>query len=223
MLLMRRHGRRMVSVEELAEPFRGKIIKVRKATFSETQDFADLILLSVPSLFPTIYGDDVKATMQCLFSQRRNLFSFEHVYLAELGGKRVGMLLGYDWRARSRESWRTGFLMLKQMKGDFFARLPLLIKVGSVIGMVSNGEYHVSNIATYPEYRGMGIGARLMCEAEGEAKKSGAARSVLDVEVENADAIRLYSRLGYSVVRESSVHLRGGKEFRFYRMTKQLK
>lgn len=213
----------MVSVQEFAEPFRGETIKVRKATLSETQDFADLILLSVPSLFPAIYGDEVKAIMRCLFSQRRNLFSFEHAYFAELGGKGVGMLLGYDWRSRSQESWRTGFLMLKQMKGNFFTKLPLLIKVGSVIGMVSNEEYHVSNVAIYPEYRGMGIGTKIMSAVEEEAKKSGAAWAVLDVEVENTDAIRLYSRLGYSVVRESSVRLRKGKEFRFYRMIKRLK
>jgi ribosomal protein S18 acetylase RimI-like enzyme len=59
--------------------------------------------------------------------------------------------------------------------------------------------------------------------AEEEAKKSGAERVALDVEVENTGASRLYKRLGYSVADESTVQLRGGRSFSFYRMCKELK
>jgi ribosomal protein S18 acetylase RimI-like enzyme len=58
--------------------------------------------------------------------------------------------------------------------------------------------------------------------AEEEAKKGGAKGVVLDVEVENTGAARLYKRLGYSVANESTVRLRGRKSFSFYRMCKEL-
>lgn len=85
------------------------------------------------------------------------------------------------------------------------------------------GEYYISNIGVYPQYRDRRVGTRLILGLEEGAVKKGAARSSLDVEVENVGALRLYSRLGYATVKESSVKLPGNKGFRFYRMRKQLK
>ena len=196
-------------------------IGVRKALRDDARDFADLIILSAPSLFPTIYGDEVKTIMQHLARQRCNLFSFEHTYFAELNGKKAGMIVGYDWRTKKRENWRTGFLLLIQMKVGFLGKLPLMMKVRDAIGMVSDREYYISNVAIYQQYRGMGIGTRLLLEAEEEAKRSSAERLALDVELGNHGAIRLYKRLGYSMVGESSVKLRGAKPFHFCRMCKE--
>jgi ribosomal protein S18 acetylase RimI-like enzyme len=185
-------------------------------------DFAELVLFSSPYLFPAIYGDDVKAIMRYLFCQRCNLFGFEHAYFAEVKGKIAGMLLGYDRRIRSRENWRTGFLLLKKMKGSLLVRFPQMVKVEGVIGMVDDGEYYISNIAVYPEYRNKGLGSRLILAAEIEARSKGAKTMALEVEVENAGAIKLYNRLGYSIIRESSVELQGGKPLHFHRMCKGL-
>jgi hypothetical protein len=38
-----------------------------------------------------------------------NLFSFEHTYFAELGGRKAGMVLGYNWQVKRNEDWGTGF------------------------------------------------------------------------------------------------------------------
>lgn len=196
--------------------------EIRKALPADAEDFAVLVLTSSPSLFPAIYGDRAKNLMKSLFCQRRNLFSFGHTYFAELNGKKAGMVLGYGWRAKRREDWRTGFLLLKQMKIGLLTRLPQMIKVEGVIGMVGYREYYISNIAVYPEYRAAGVGTRLISGAEEEAKKSSAERVALDVEVENTGAFRLYKRLGYSVADESTVQLRGGRSFSFHRMCKEL-
>ncbi|MCX5995993.1 MAG: GNAT family N-acetyltransferase, partial [Chloroflexi bacterium] len=62
----------------------------------------------------------------------------------------------------------------------------------NIIGVVKDKEYYISNIAIYPEYRAAGIGTKLIFAAEEEAKKGGAERVTLDVEVENTGASRLY-------------------------------
>jgi ribosomal protein S18 acetylase RimI-like enzyme len=160
--------------------------------------------------------------MLYMFRQRRNLFSFEHTYFAELDGRKAGMALGYGWEAKRRENWRTGSLLLRQMRLGILSKLSPLLKVNGVVGMVGSEEYYISNIAVYPEYRAGGIGTRLLLEAEEEAKSSGAKTVALDVEVENAGAVKLYSRLGFSIVRESSVRLGEGEVFSFYRMCKEL-
>ena len=196
--------------------------KLRKALPGDAKNFADLILLSSPTLFPTIYGDEVKTVMQYLFRKGRNLFSFEHTYFVELGGRKAGMIVEYDWRVKRREDWRTGFLLLMQMRLGLLTKLPLLMKVEDVIGMVGDKESYISNVAVYPEFRVTGLGSRLIFEVEGKAKKNGAEKVALEVEVENAGAIRLYRRLGYSIVTESEVILTVGKPFHFYRMCKEL-
>jgi ribosomal protein S18 acetylase RimI-like enzyme len=160
--------------------------------------------------------------MLYMFRQRRNLFSFEHTYFAELDGRKAGMALGYGWEAKRRENWRTGSLLLRQMRLGILSKLSPLLKVNGVVGMVGSEEYYISNIAIYPEYRAAGIGTRLIFVVEEEAKKGGAGRVTLDVEVENTGAARLYKRLGYSVANESTVRLRGGQSFSFYRMCKEL-
>ena len=197
--------------------------KIRKALSTDAEDFAALIVMSAPSLFPAIYGDGVEGIMQHLFCQRSNLFSFEHVYFAELGGRKAGMVLGYDWQIKSGESWQTGSLLLGQMKGALLTKVRLLMKLENVIGAVKDREYYISNIAVYPEHRAAGIGTMLMFAVEEEAKKSGAERVALDVEVEDTGASRLYKRLGYSIADESTVRLRRGRSFSFYRMCKELK
>ena len=62
------------------------------------------------------------------------------------------------------------------------------------------GTWYVNVIATFPEYRGQGIGARLLEIAGDRTREAGAAASSIIVGSWNAGAARLYSRCGYQVV-----------------------
>jgi len=196
-------------------------VRLRRALSTDAADFADLVLMSAAELSPAIYGDGAKAVMQRLFCRRHNLFSFEHANFAEAGGRKAGMLLGYDRNVKGRESWRTGLLLLEQMKWDFLCRLPIMIRLKGLIGVVHDGEFYISNVAIYPEFRAQSIGTKLILDVERGAKEKGARKAALDVEVGNVGAIRLYSRLGYSLTGECLVRF-GGRFFHFYRMSKEL-
>jgi aminoglycoside 6'-N-acetyltransferase len=52
-------------------------------------------------------------------------------------------------------------------------------------------------LAVAPEWRGRGVGTALMRAAEDWARAQGAERMVLDLDANNAGALRLYERLGY--------------------------
>lgn len=54
-------------------------------------------------------------------------------------------------------------------------------------------------LAVAPDWRGKGVGTALMRAAEDWARARGAERMVLDLDVHNAGAQRLYERLGYEV------------------------
>jgi len=60
-------------------------------------------------------------------------------------------------------------------------------------------------IATLPEYRGQGIGLRLMTSLFKELKKQGYKRTSLSVQ-QNNPAVRFYQRLGYRITEEKLDH-----------------
>jgi ribosomal protein S18 acetylase RimI-like enzyme len=133
------------------------------------------------------------------------------------------MILGYDWQVKKREDLRTGFLLFKKIGVSILCKFSTLMKFNATVGSVCDGEYYISNIATYPQHRGLGVGKRLILEAEQEAKMVGAERIVLDVEKENINAIDFYKKLGYKTIKEFSIPLQRNKILHFNRMTKEVK
>lgn len=61
--------------------------------------------------------------------------------------------------------------------------------------------FYVESIAVDAEIRGLGIGGKLMAEAETRARELGLPLLALDVIGDNHGAIRLYERLGYQIVK----------------------
>ena len=61
--------------------------------------------------------------------------------------------------------------------------------------------FYVESIAVDAEIRGLGIGGKLMAEAEARARELGLPLLALDVIGDNHGAIRLYERLGYRIVK----------------------
>lgn len=58
-------------------------------------------------------------------------------------------------------------------------------------------DAHVTNIAVHPQYRGSGLGERMMLELMARARSRGACRMTLEVRVSNAVAQCLYRKLGF--------------------------
>ncbi len=63
--------------------------------------------------------------------------------------------------------------------------------------MHADGSYYIMAVAVYTEFRGSGIGKRLIAEAESAAKAKGFKETSLNVFLENQGAVRLYETLGY--------------------------
>jgi len=124
--------------------FTSENIIIRKGLPEDAQDFVNLILLSELNLFPAICGSDAKSVVRNLFRQRRNLFSFEHSYFIEVDGKKAGMIIGYDWKTERRGKWRTGLLLIKYMKLEFFTKILSWLKALSVVGRVEDNEYYIA-------------------------------------------------------------------------------
>jgi len=195
---------------------------IRKGKIEDARDFSHLILLSAPVFFPSLFGDNVLEVMENLFRYPGNIFSFEHSYFIEMEKKIAGMVLGYTWKERDQEELNTGFLLFKYLGWDILTRVPYLLRVQSILGKLVAGDYYISNIAVYPEFRGCGLGTSLLKKMEEEAVERGCKMIVLDVEADNRGAIRLYQKLGYNAGEGSSVVKIKGKSFEFFRMRKNI-
>ena len=83
---------------------------------------------------------------------------------------------------------------------------------------------YVESIAVDAEIRGLGIGRKLMAEAEARARELNLPLLALDVIGDNQGAIRLYERLGYKIVKTTRgflvTYVTGSDEV--HRMEKQL-
>lgn len=77
------------------------------------------------------------------------------------------------------------------------------------------GSYYICGMAVYPDYRGRGIGSKLLKLAENNARGHGLQKLSLIVFEQNVGAKRLYERSGYfekareAVVAHPLIHFEG--------------
>ena len=69
---------------------------------------------------------------------------------------------------------------------------------GFVLGRVVAGEAELLTLAVEPAARGAGLGGALLREFIEEAQRRGATQAFLEVAADNATAIRLYQRQGFT-------------------------
>lgn len=72
--------------------------------------------------------------------------------------------------------------------------------VGFVIARCAADEWEIENVVVAPEQRRRDVGSALVREAVQEARRSGAVSVLLEVRESNADARRLYEKIGFSQV-----------------------
>ncbi|SEO62174.1 ribosomal protein S18-alanine N-acetyltransferase [Paenibacillus sp. OV219] len=90
---------------------------------------------------------------------------------------------------------------VNELTNNHFARYMVMDYEGEVIGYggmwTIMDEAHVTNVAVREQYRGFGLGTKLMVELQRTAVMFGAKRMTLEVRVSNEVAQRLYSKLGF--------------------------
>lgn len=190
---------------------------IRKGRVDDAEDFARLFILSCPALSVSLFGTNAREVIKRIFLRPKNLFSLEHSCFAEVDGRITGMVLGYNWEHTKAEWLRTYVLLFKYMKWSFLPRAVYLLKSYKEWNIKEN-EYYVCSFAVYPEFRGRGSGTKLLLGIEQEARKT-SGKAVLDVDVDNSRAIKLYERFGYVIESPAS----SMKTFEYYRMNKTLK
>jgi len=169
---------------------------------------AQLIYYAGPNHVLAFFGKTESKAIKAIrrmFPLPRHTTSYTYAFVAGDKGKVIGLFSGLDgksWRASKRASQMYGpiwFVAVPPWQiprmiaayDDFERAMPPIL----------GEEYYIMHLAVLPERRGQGIGKQLMEFAENQAQAKGLKRMVLDVDVDNEKARRLYERLGFQATK----------------------
>jgi len=114
-------------------------------------------------------------------------FSYRNAVVAEIGGEVAACLVGY----RLDDPY--------DVDGSL-AETPEIVRPLVRLEAKAPGSWYVNVLATFPEFRRKGIGARLLAIAEEKAREERAPALSVIVAGWNEPAARLYARAGYSTL-----------------------
>lgn len=163
--------------------------KLRPATYEDARHLAKLVNFAGEGLahyhwqtLAAASGDDVDPWAIGIrrAASQSSGFSYTKSMVAQVSGTVAGCVSSYTIDAPT--------------SGEDLAGVPPVFRPLVELENMVVGSHYINVLATYPEYRGKGIGSRLLTHAEGLIP---AARMSLIVSDSNVDARRLYERLGY--------------------------
>ena len=171
---------------------------IRPATPTDASAVAPLMFQAMEEIVYKMIGKDHKeeaiALLQKLFEQEDNQYSYKNAWVYEEEGAVIGSIIAYDGAHLHR------------------LRAPVLALIRSSYGIdivledeTAAGELYIDTLSVLPTAQGRGIGSQLVRHL---CKVSTQPLGLL-VDVNNPEAERLYSRLGFEYANHQE--LAGGR------------
>jgi ribosomal protein S18 acetylase RimI-like enzyme len=174
-------------------------ISVRPAQIADIPHLAHALMEASGGLVEAVYEDvipgrEANLIVEHLFSRPNTTTDVTNCLVGEHDGKVVGAIHAFPMDAMG-----DGPPDPLVPEDRFYLYAPFE-------KMHADGSYYIMAVAVYPEFQGLGIGQRLIAEAESVARTKGFKQMSLEVFAENVGGVRLYESLGYKeVAREPAV------------------
>lgn len=132
-------------------------------------------------------GEDLLKVGERRYQRENTAFSYQNCTIVECAGQLAGMLVAFPMHTNPQ-----------------YQENDPILKPYSILE--EDNSYYICGVALFPDYRGQGLGTRLMQIAEQQALEKGYRKLSLIVFEKNSSAKRLYEKLGYrEVTRERIV------------------
>lgn len=171
-------------------------VYIRNANLEDANQVASLIYDAIGEIANRLTGETIKHKiidqLEFLFCQKDNRHSYLNTYVAvqeENPNVVLGILVLY--------SGEDGLAMDLSLQKWLQNKNTKLIQIDQE---AHYDEFYVDTICVHDNYRGLGIGTKLLHFAEEVARQNGFTKLALNVETEKVNARRLYERIGYVVV-----------------------
>ncbi len=167
-------------------------IKVRPAIVSDATIIAQAVAMAIGEETMVKYcGADYLKALEAAASAEDTQYSYRNALVAEVDGVPAGAVVGYDGA------------LLETLRE---ATLSVIRKFNPSVSVSDDetqaGEFYLDSISVFPQFRGHGIGKRLLMAMTGKGLAIGSGKVGLMVDFENSEASSLYSGCGYQSVGE---------------------
>lgn len=175
-------------------------VLIRDADIADAPFIARVMLASIEMLdMDAEVADEHRPALERLMDICRmddTLYSYRHTRVAEVDGKTVGALIGYDGTRYAVMRAKT-FGLVRQTFGMDLSQNAM---------ETGTGEFYLDSMAILPGYRGRKIGLQLMRDRMEWAKRNGFAVVSLLVDKDKPHLQRYYESLGFAFSEEMFVY-----------------
>ena len=176
-----------------------KKIHIHDASLADAPFIARVVLAGIDMLdLDAAFPDEQRDLYEHLIEICRmddTLYSYLNTRIAEMDGNRVGALVAYDGAHYAKMRAKT-FGLVKQTPGIDLSHNAL---------ETGPGEFYLDSMAILPEYRGLGIGQKLMLDRMEWAKRNGFDAVTLLVDKDKPRLQDYYEELGFMFVEDMFV------------------
>ena len=164
-------------------------IVVREATREDAAMIALAVAIAIGDevALRDYCGDDYLEVLTEIAQGEATQYSYNYALIAEVNGKAVGAVVGYD-----------GVDLYKLREGTFAVlRRHIEKDVANIVDETEAGEYYLDSVGVLPDFQGQGVGKALVAAFCDKVFAAGHKCVGLIVDSENPDAERLYTSLGF--------------------------
>lgn len=189
---------------------------IREAKKNDVKDCSKLIHLSGPHLFCYLYNlneTDIFTLLEFMCEVENTSYSYKNCLLDVDDDSIRGCIIALPFPIIKK--YMTNELkFFWKVKQGFFPSLFYFLKVFSRLltalkyPKLEDDEYYISNLAVYSEFRGQGIGKKLLNAIEERVKEANYKKISLYVELDNNGAIKLYEKFGFKITKSVTFPLR---------------
>ncbi len=164
-----------------------KEVIIRKATKDDVALIALVVAMAIGEDTAILYGgENYIDVFEEIALQEDSQYSYHNAFVAEIDGDAVGAVIGYD----GAKLYQLREVTLEVISKRTEKQMVLSDETDAT-------EFYLDSIAVLPEYRGLGVGAKLILAMKERAFNEYEKNLGLLVDFENPQAERLYRSLGF--------------------------
>lgn len=164
-----------------------KDIIIRKATKDDASLIAKVVAMAIGEETAIFYGgDNYINVFEEIALLENSQYSYRNAFVAEVDGELAGAVIGYDGAELHNLRKTTLDVIFKHIGKEL-----------QIADETDASEFYLDSLAVLPEYRGGGLGAKMILAMKERASKDYNKPLGLLVDFENPDAERLYKSLGF--------------------------
>lgn len=166
-------------------------ITIRSAQREDAEAIAHAVALAIgdETALHNYCGQEYMSVLSNIARHESTQYSWQNALVAEVDGIRAGATVGYN-----------GAQLIELREGTFAVLREQIGRVPNIVDETQAGEYYLDSVGVFPQFRGLGVGCRLVSALCEKAFSEGYERVGLIVNKNNPQAEKLYTSLGFEHV-----------------------